>query len=59
MLEKGTLHNWYGALREAMMRAKEDKKQVRTIKSQGSRTKAGKEDKSQISRPKVRLRGQT
>jgi hypothetical protein len=58
-LEKGTLHNWYGALREAMMRAKEDKKQVRTIKSQESRTKAGKEDKSQISRTKVRLRGQT
>ncbi len=30
VLEKGTLHNWYGTLREAMMRAKEDKPQVDT-----------------------------
>jgi hypothetical protein len=27
-VEKGTLHNWYGALREAMMKAKEDKTMV-------------------------------
>ena len=33
MVDKGSLHNWYGALREAMMKAKEDKTMVNYYKT--------------------------
>jgi hypothetical protein len=52
VLEKGTLHNWYGTLREAMMRAKEDKPQVDTPQNwYGTPREAmirAKEDKPQV-----------
>ncbi len=51
VLEKGTLHNWYGTLREAMMRAKEDKPQVDTNNWYGTLREAmmrAKENKPQV-----------